>query len=33
MKGPGAKVIGSGTYANRWQREAGAWKLVQNDVK
>jgi uncharacterized protein (TIGR02246 family) len=33
MKGPGGTVIGSGTYSNRWQREAGAWKLVQNDVK
>ncbi|HET9368739.1 MAG TPA: DUF4440 domain-containing protein [Vicinamibacterales bacterium] len=33
MKGPGGKVIGSGTYANRWQRQGGAWKLVENAVK
>jgi uncharacterized protein (TIGR02246 family) len=32
MKGPGGKVIGSGTYTNRWRREGGGWKLVQNDI-
>ena len=33
MKGPGGKVIGSGTYTNRWQREGGSWKLVENNVR
>ena len=33
MKGQGGKVMSSGTYSNRWQREGGAWKLVQNDIQ